>query len=193
MYFESTISTTYTQNFLFFERMVEAILFATKEPVTVSEIANLLPEMISVEMIRTILKELKNHYQGRGIELKNFGDKWAFYTAKDLSGYLIFDKTEKRKLPRSALETLAIIAYHQPVTKAEIESIRGVSLAKNTIDLLMDIGWIKIGRRKETIGRPLTFITSNEFLNHFGLANLKDLPSLKELKETGFLDNSTEV
>ena len=168
------------------ERMVEAILFASSDPVTVKEIIGRLPHGCEPEKA---LKNLKEKYKSRGINLVKVGDCWALRTASDLSFLMQKETVEVRKLSRAAVETLAIIAYHQPVTRAEIEEIRGVSVSRGTIDLLMELDWIKIGRRRMSPGRPVTFAITQNFLDHFGLESARDLPGLKELKSAGLLES----
>lgn len=168
------------------ERMVEAILFAVSEPMTSKQIAERMPHGCEVP---EAIAHLRKRYEGRGVRLVKVGDGWAFRTAPDL-GYLMQKETvETRKLSRAAIETLAIIAYHQPTTRAEIEEIRGVSVSRGTLDLLLELGWIKLGRRRMTPGRPVTFIVTQTFLDHFGLETSRDLPGIKELREAGILDN----
>ena len=169
------------------ERMVEAILFASSDPVTVKEIIGRLPHGCEPEKA---LKNLKEKYKSRGINLVKVGDCWALRTASDLSFLMQKETVEVRKLSRAAVETLAIIAYHQPVTRAEIEEVRGVSVSRGTIDLLMELDWIKIGRRRMSPGRPVTFAITQNFLDHFGLESARDLPGLKELKSAGLLENT---
>ncbi|MBN8292397.1 SMC-Scp complex subunit ScpB [Rhodobacter sp. NTK016B] len=168
------------------ERMIEAVLFASAEPVTMAELTKRLPEGCDVA---EALVHLRNRYAGRGVHLVRVGDAWAMRTAADLGWLMRTEQVEQRKLSRAAIETLAIIAYHQPVTRAEIEEIRGVSLSRGTIDLLMEMGWIRFGRRRMTPGRPLTFVVTGDFLDHFGLETPRDLPGLKELREAGLLDS----
>ncbi|MEL6677167.1 MAG: SMC-Scp complex subunit ScpB [Pseudomonadota bacterium] len=168
------------------ERMVEAILFASAEPMTARAIAARLPHGCDVA---EALAHLRKRYQGRGVHLLKSGDEWAFRTAADLSFLMQKEMVETRKLSRAAIETLAIIAYHQPVTRAEIEEIRGVSVSKGTVDLLMELDWIKLGRRRNTPGRPVTFTVTQHFLDHFGLESARDLPDIKELRAAGLLDN----
>ncbi|RED13832.1 SMC-Scp complex subunit ScpB [Pontivivens insulae] len=168
------------------ERMVEAILFATSEPLKATALAARLPHGCDV---MHALASLQKRYQGRGVHLLRSGDEWAFRTAADLSFLMQKETVETRKLSRAAIETLAIIAYHQPVTRAEIEEIRGVSVSRGTIDLLMELEWIRLGRRRQTPGRPVTFTTTQAFLAHFGLETARDLPDLKELRAAGLLDN----
>ena len=168
------------------ERMVEAILFATAEPMSMRELESRLPHGCDAA---EALTRVRKRYEGRGVHIVKVGDAWALRTAADL-GYLMQKETvETRKLSRAAIETLAIIAYHQPVTRAEIEEIRGVSVSRGTIDQLIEMEWIRFGRRKMTPGRPVTFVVTQEFLDHFGLESARDLPGLKELRAAGLLDN----
>lgn len=168
------------------ERMVEAILFASADPVTVAELTRRLPEGCDVP---EALVHLRSRYAGRGVHLVRVGDGWAMRTAPDLGWLMRAEQVETRRLSRAAIETLAIVAYHQPVTRAEIEEIRGVTLSRGTIDQLMELGWIRFGRRRMTPGRPLTFVVTDAFLDHFGLETPRDLPGLKELREAGLLDS----
>ncbi len=168
------------------ERMVEAILFATAEPVTVRELEARMPH--GSDPAEAIV-HLRKRYEGRGINVVKVGDAWAIRTAPDLGFLMQKETVEVRKLSRAAIETLAIVAYHQPVTRAEIEEIRGVSVSRGTIDQLIELEWIRFGRRKMTPGRPVTFVVTQEFLDHFGLENARDLPGLKELRAAGLLDN----
>ena len=168
------------------ERMVEAVLFATAEPVTISELNKRLPEGCDAAEAVT---HLRSRYAGRGVNLVRVGDAWAMRTAPDLGWLMHTQMVETRRLSRAATETLAIIAYHQPVTRAEIEEIRGVSLSRGTIDQLMELDWIRFGRRRMTPGRPLTFVVTEGFLDHFGLESPRDLPGVKELRDAGLLDS----
>ncbi|MBT8426135.1 MAG: SMC-Scp complex subunit ScpB [Silicimonas sp.] len=168
------------------ERMVEAILFASAEPVTVSELNARLPH--GAEAAEAV-QLLRKRYEGRGVSVVRVGEAWAMRTAPDLGFLMQKETVETRKLSRAAIETLAIIAYHQPVTRAEIEEIRGVSVSRGTIDQLLELGWIKFGRRKLTPGRPVTYMVTQEFLDHFGLESARDLPGLKELRAAGLLEN----
>lgn len=172
-----------------YERALEAILFACREPMSLSAIKERFPETVNVQQY---LARLQRQYEGRGIELREVNGNWAFRTASDLSFLLQREVEEVRRLNKSTLEVLTIIAYHQPITRAEIEDIRGVSLSKGTLDTLMEMGWVKIGKRRETPGRPLTFLTTDAFLDHFGLESVRDLPGIKELKDAGFLDHSPQ-
>jgi len=168
-------------------RMVEAILFASSEPVTVNELESRMPQGSDPA---SALSELKLHYNTRGVNLIKVGDGWAIRTSADLGFLMRKETVETRKLSRAAVETLAIIAYHQPVTRLEIEEIRGVGVSKGTVDLLLDMDWIKFGRRKMTPGRPITFVVTQHFLDHFGLESAKDLPGLRELKSAGLLEST---
>ena len=168
------------------ERMVEAILFASSDPLSIRALAARLPHGCDVMQALALVQK---RYAGRGVNLLRGGDEWAFRTAGDLSFLMQKEVVETRKLSRAAIETLAIVAYHQPVTRAEIEEIRGVSVSRGTVDLLMELDWIKLGRRRQTPGRPVTFMTTPGFLAHFGLETARDLPDLKELRAAGLLDN----
>ncbi|MEO5937937.1 MAG: SMC-Scp complex subunit ScpB [Sphingomonas sp.] len=166
-------------------RAVEAVLFAADEPLTVEAIR----AHVGAEAdVRAALEQVAEHYAGRGIELVSRGDRWHFQTAGDLAHLLRRDREEARKLSRAAIETLAIIAYHEPVTRAEIEAIRGVQISKGTLDVLMEAGWARPAGRRETPGRPLTYATTAEFLTHFGLASRRDLPGIDDLRAAGLLD-----
>ena len=168
------------------ERMVEAILFATAEPVTVRELEARMPHGCDPA---EALVHLRKRYEGRGVQVMKVGDSYAIRTAADLGFLMQKETVEQRKLSRAAIETLAIIAYHQPATRAEIEEIRGVSVSRGTVDQLLEMEWIRFGRRKMTPGRPVTFVVTQEFLDHFGLENARDLPGLKELRAAGLLEN----
>ena len=169
------------------QRMVEAILFASSTPVTVAELKNRMPQGSDPTFA---LDELRVQYSSRGVNLVKVGDGWAMRTSADLSFLMRKETIEIRKLSRAAVETLAIIAYHQPVTRLEIEEVRGVGVSKGTVDLLLEMDWIKFGRRKMTPGRPVTFVVTQHFLDHFGLESAKDLPGLKELKSAGLLEST---
>ncbi|HEY0053560.1 MAG TPA: SMC-Scp complex subunit ScpB [Caulobacteraceae bacterium] len=169
------------------ERRVEALLFAASGPLSVDEIARRLPEGADVAGALTALIE---RYQGRGVVLETVADRWRLRTAEDLSFLMIEQREEPRRLSKAALETLAIIAYHQPVTRAEIESVRGVSISRGTLDLLLEMGFVRLRGRRRTPGRPVTYATTDHFLEHFGLANLADMPGLAEMKAAGLLDLS---
>src|SRR5690606_3926005 len=140
-----------------------------------------------------LLGELKSMYEGRGVQLTEVSGLWAFRTSPDVAESLTVEKEVERKLSRAALETLAIIAYHQPLTRAEVENIRGVATHKGTLDMLMEMGWVKPGRRRETPGRPLTWVTTHSFLDHFGLEAITDLPGLEDLKAAGLLDKRPAI
>ena len=175
------------------ERMIEAILFAVKEPITIGEIKTRIPD---VENIKEILQSLKKKYQNRGVNVVRVGSGWALRTAKDLGFLMENESFETRKLSRAATETLAIIAYHQPVTRIEIEEIRGVSVSRGTIDQLVELTWVKFGRRRMSPGRPVTYVITETFLDYFGMESVTDLPDLKELRASGLLDSkppSTEI
>ena len=164
--------------------MAEAIVFAAAEPVSDKALAERLPGETDVA---TIMTELQSIYEKRGVNLVRVGDAWAFRWAADLSFLMNRESVQQKKLSRAALEVLAIIAYHQPVTRAEMEEIRGVETAKGTLDVLMETGWIKIRGRRKTPGRPVTYCTTNVFLDHFGLEEIRDLPGMDELKGAGLL------
>lgn len=168
------------------ERMVEALLFASAEPVSLRELFQRLPQGSDPELA---LAQLAKRYEGRGVRLVKVGEAWAFRTAPDLAFLMRRETVETRKLSRAAIETLAIVAYHQPVTRAEIEEIRGVGVSRGTIDQLLELDWIRLGRRRMTPGRPVTFVVTEAFLDHFGLESARDLPGLKELRAAGLLDN----
>jgi segregation and condensation protein B len=166
-------------------RIVEALLFASTDPVDETALARALPEGSD---IRAVLAELQRHYEGRGVNLMKVAGKWQMRTANDLAFLLRKQAVEERKLSRAAIETLAIVAYHQPVTRAEIEDIRGVMVSKGTVDALMEAGWVRIRGRRRTPGRPVTYGTTEAFLTHFGLESVGDLPGMDDLKAAGFLD-----
>jgi segregation and condensation protein B len=166
-------------------RIAEALLFAAAAPVSAQDLAGRLPEGADVEKI---LQDLSELYALRGVNLVRVAGKWTFRTASDLSFVLARDVVEQRRLSRAAMETLAIIAYHQPVTRAEIEEIRGVATSKGTVDLLLETGWIRLRGRRKAPGRPVTYGTTSGFLEHFGLDAVEDLPGLEELKGAGFLE-----
>lgn len=166
-------------------RLIEAILFASAEPLDERTLGERLPQGVDVA---EVLAELQAQYAPRGINLMRREGKWAFRTATDLAGQLMIEQTLTRRLSRAAIEVLAIIAYNQPITRAEIEEVRGVALSKGTLDLLFEAGWIRPRGRRRTPGRPLQWATSDAFLDHFGLESLEDLPNLKELKAAGLLD-----
>ncbi|MCI4664114.1 MAG: SMC-Scp complex subunit ScpB [Neomegalonema sp.] len=172
------------------ERMVEAMLFASDQPLSTAELASRMPIGCDAAVA---VRRLEERYKDRGVTLARVAGKWAFRTASDLAYLLVGEAVEQRKLSRAAIETLAIIAYHQPTTRAEIEEIRQVGVSKGTIDLLMELEWIKLGRRRQTPGRPVTFVTTEKFLEHFGFETLRDLPRLEELRQAGLLDSRPPV
>lgn len=165
-------------------RAVEATLFASDKPLTAEEISR----HLGGAMVRAALAELQAHYAGRGIELVERGGRWHFQTAGDLAHLLRREKEDVRRLSRAATEALAIVAYHEPVSRAEIEAIRGVQTAKGTLDVLMEAGWVRVAGRREVPGRPTIYATTPEFLAHFGLASRRDLPGIDELRAAGLLD-----
>lgn len=166
-------------------RIVEAILFAAAEPLDLSHLKSFLPEGAEAEKL---LADLQANYANRGVNLVEVAGKWLFRTSDDLGYILRREAVEQRKLSKAAMETLSIIAYHQPITRAEIEEIRGVAISKGTLDILLDIGWVRMRGRRKTPGRPVTYGTTEGFLNHFGLNEIGDLPGLQELKGAGLLE-----
>lgn len=167
------------------KRAVEATLFASERPMTIADIRAYVGDELD---IRQILADLQEDFRDRGIVLLRTGDRWHFQTAQDLSHLLRRERAELRKLSRAGMETLAIIAYHEPVSRAEIEAIRGVQVAKGTLDVLMEAGWVRPAGRREVPGRPLIYATTAEFLTHFGLQSRRDLPGIDDLKAAGLLD-----
>ena len=167
-----------------FVRAVEATLFASATPLSSEDIA----EYAGEGDVAAALAQLAEHYAGRGLELVERGGRWHFQTAPDLAHLLRRTREEPRRLSRAATETLAIVAYHEPVSRAEIEAIRGVQISKGTIDVLMDAGWVRAAGRREGPGRPLLYATTAEFLSHFGLGSRRDLPGIDDLKAAGLLD-----
>lgn len=168
-------------------RAVEATLFAAEEPMTVEALAGHLGGLEN-NVVREALRSLEEHYAKRGIHLVERGKRWHFETAHDLAHILRREREQVRRLSRAATEVLAIVAYHEPVSRAEIESIRGVQTAKGTLDVLMEAGWIKLAGRREVPGRPVIYATTPEFLDHFGLSSRRDLPGIDELRAAGLLD-----
>lgn len=168
-------------------RVLEALLFAANEPLDEARLASHLTEG---DNVRELLADLQAFYAERGIHLVRVSGKWAFRTAEDLSYLLERHAKEERRLSKAALETLAIIAYHQPVTRAEVEEIRGVTTSGGTLDILLETGWVRPRGRRRAPGKPITYGTTDQFLNHFGLDNIKDLPGLSDLKGAGLLDSS---
>jgi segregation and condensation protein B len=171
-------------------RLIEALIFASAEPLSEKALASHFGEGTDVA---ALLKRLQGDYAGRGVNLVERDGAWAFRTAADLADRMRIERTQMRKLSRAAVETMAVIAYHQPVSRAEIETIRGVATARGTLDVLIEAGWIKPGRRRETPGRPGTWVTTEGFLDHFGLESLRDLPGVDELKATGLLDKRPAI
>ncbi|MEL6919604.1 MAG: SMC-Scp complex subunit ScpB [Pseudomonadota bacterium] len=167
-------------------RMAEALLFASSEPVSEKALSDRLPDGINVS---EVLEALETFYAKRGVNLVRMEKNWAFRTASDLSFLMSREQVQVRKLSRAALEVLAIIAYHQPVTRAEMEEIRGVETSKGTLDVLLKSGWIKLRGRRKTPGRPVTYGTTLAFLDHFGLSEVRDLPGMDELKAAGLLSS----
>jgi segregation and condensation protein B len=165
-------------------RMIEALLFAAAEPLTLADLAGRLPEGADIPAGLAALQAL---YAGRGVELANVAGAWRFQTAADLAFLMTKEREEPRKLSRAAQETLAIIAYHQPVTRAEIESVRGVQASRGTLDVLLELGLVRMRGRRRTPGRPVTYGTTDAFLEHFGLPSLADLPGAAEMKAAGLL------
>ena len=171
-------------------RLAEAVLFAAVEPLDEASIAAQLPKDTDIP---ALLDELRRLYAGRGINLISVAGKWVLRTAPDLADKLKIERQSQRRLSRAAHETLAVIAYHQPVTRPEIEEIRGVSLSKGTMDALFEATWIKPGRRRNSPGQPLTWLTTETFLSHFGLESVKELPGIQELKAAGLIDSRPAV
>jgi len=171
-------------------RRLEAVLFASTEPLGEADLAARLPEGVD---LAGLIEELRGHYAGRGVNLVRRGRGWAFRTAADVAPFLKLEREVPRKLSRAAIETMAIVAYQQPVTRAEIEEIRGVALSRGTLDILLEAGWIKPRGRRRVAGRPVTWGTTESFLDHFGLESLDALPGIDELKAAGLLDRSGGV
>ena len=166
-------------------KLIEAFIFASEDPVKI----NLLKQFeLDEKKLLILLKELEIKYEDSGFNLINIDGTYTFRTSEEVSGLLNIEQEVSKQLSRAATETLGIIAYHQPITRSQIEEIRGVSLSKGTLDILFEIGWVKPGKRLEVPGRPATWLTTNKFLDHFGLSNLSDLPGLDELKEAGLLN-----
>ncbi len=168
-------------------RAVEALLFASSDPIDEKTLIEILPKNADIEKI---IEKIQDFYKGRGVELKKINNKWMFKTASDLSFIMQKEAKVQKKLSKAGLETLSIIAYHQPVSRAEIEEIRGVSVSPGTIDTLLELNWIRIKGRRKAPGNPITYGTTEEFLVHFDLTNIRDLPGLDELKSTGLLDSN---
>ncbi len=170
------------------EREVEAIIFASSIPLDIESIENKISKKINVEKI---LQKLKNFYSNRGINLVCISNKWSFRTSDKLSYLLSKQKTIEKKLSKAAIETLSIIVYHQPVTRAEIEDIRGVAFGTNTLEILMELNWVKPGGRKDIPGKPIQYVTTDDFLSHFNLQKLSDLPTVDELGAAGLIDTTS--
>ena len=171
-------------------RLLEALLFASENPIPEKVIADRLPEGVDIQ---TLLGKLTAMYKNRGVNLVKAGKNWAFRTAPDVRAQLVVEKEMIRKLSRAAVETLAIVAYHQPITRAEIEEIRGVSVSRGTLDVLLEASWIRPRGRRRTPGRPVTWGTTESFLDHFGLEGLDDLPGLDDLKASGLIDKRPAI
>ena len=171
-------------------RLLEALLFASENPIPEKVIADRLPEGVDIQ---TLLRKLAAMYKNRGVNLVKAGKNWAFRTAPDVRAQLVVEKEMTRKLSRAAVETLAIVAYHQPITRAEIEEIRGVSVSRGTLDVLLEAAWIRPRGRRRTPGRPVTWGTTESFLDHFGLEGLDDLPGLDDLKASGLIDKRPAI
>ncbi len=169
------------------EKEIEAIIFAAAEPLDIQTIRDKISKKIDVEKI---LLKLQNEYSYRGINLVCISNKWSFRTSPNLSNLMSQEKTVEKKLSKAAIETLSIIVYHQPVTRAEIEEIRGVAFGTNTLDILMELNWVKPGGRKDVPGKPIQYITTDDFLSHFNLQKLSDLPTVDELGAAGLIDTS---
>jgi len=166
-------------------RLLEAVLFASAEPLSREVLQQQIGKGANINLL---LKELQTHYAQHGVNLVEIDGLWSFRTAPDLAGLMKITRQPRRKLPRAAAEVLAIVAYHQPVTRAEIESIRGVETSRGTLDILLELGWIRPGKHRETPGRPLNWHTTPDFLSHFNIASLEELPGLDDLKAAGLLD-----
>ena len=169
------------------ERQIEAILFAASEPLDIETIESRIKSNLNV---LNTLKKLRIHYQNRGINLICIKDKWSFRTAEDLSKLMALQKSTQKKLSKATIETLAIIVYHQPVTRSEIEEIRGVSFAANTLEILLELNWVRPAGRKDVPGKPIQYNTTENFLNHFNIQKLSDLPTIDELGSAGLIDTS---
>ena len=169
------------------QKIVEALIFSSAEPISYSELQKIITDD---KQLDNILIALENKYMSSGVNLCTISNSYAFRTSSEVSEYLKIERIVPKPLSRAATETLAIIAYHQPITRSEIENIRGVSLSRGTIDLLLELGWIKPGRRRATPGNPLTWKTSNNFLDHFGLKEIDELPGIEDLKSSGLLDKN---
>jgi len=170
------------------EKQIEAVIFSAAEPLDIDTIENKISKKTNVEKS---LEKLQKEYSNRGINLVCIKNKWSFRTSPNLSNLMLQEKTVEKKLSRAAVETLSIIVYHQPVTRAEIEEIRGVAFGANTLEILMELNWVKPGGRKDVPGRPIQYVTTDGFLSHFNLQKLSDLPTIDELGAAGLIDNSS--
>ena len=170
------------------EKEIEGVIFAAAEPLDIDTIESKLSKKLNVS--KSLLK-LQQEYSNRGINLVCIKDKWSFRTSPKLANLMSQERTVEKKLPRAAVETLAIIVYHQPVTRAEIEEIRGVAFGTNTLDILMELNWVKPGGRKDVPGRPIQYVTTDDFLSHFNIQKLSDLPNIDELSAAGMIDSSS--
>jgi len=173
--------------FSFKEKIIEALIFASSEPISYNDLKN---KINDEDLLNQILESLEIQYSSRGVNLLKINNTFAFRTSSEISEFLNIEKVVPKPLSRAATETLSIIAYHQPITRSEIENIRGVSLSRGTLDVLLELGWIQPGQRRSTPGNPLTWKTSNLFLDHFGLREIKDLPGIDDLKNAGLLDKN---
>ena len=169
------------------EKEIEAIIFAAAEPLDIETIQSKITTKTNIEKV---LLKLQSEYSSRGINLVCISKRWSFRTSPNLSNLMIQEKTVEKKLSRAAIETLAIIVYHQPVTRAEIEEIRGVAFGTNTLEILMELNWVKPGGRKDVPGKPILYVTTDDFLSHFNLQKLSDLPTVDELGAAGLIDNT---
>ena len=167
------------------QKIIEALIFSSSEPILYNDLKKIIPES---DLLDEILKSLEDKYSSSGINLNRINNTFAFRTSPEVSEYLNIEKIVPKPLSRAATETLAIIAYHQPITRSEIENIRGVSLSRGTLDILLELGWVQPGKRKLTPGNPLTWKTSNAFLDHFGLGDINELPGIDDLKNSGLLE-----
>jgi len=170
------------------EKEIEAIIFAAAEPLDIDTIESKLSKKVNIEKP---LQKLQREYEGRGINLVSISKKWSFRTSPNLSNLMTQEKTVEKKLSRAAVETLAIIVYHQPVTRAEIEEIRGVAFGTNTLEILLELNWVKPGGRKDVPGKPIQYVSTEDFLNHFNLQKLSDLPTVDELGAAGLIDTTS--
>ena len=171
-------------------KILEALIFGSTEPISEND---MIDKISDKSILSNLLNDLKKHYSDRGVNLVKTGKKWSFRTAPDLYDKLVIFKQKKRKISRAATEVLSIVAYNQPVTRAEIENIRGVQMGRGTIDILVELGWIKPKGRRNAPGRPVTWVTTDNFLDHFALENINDLPGLEELKSSGFMDKRAAI